>query len=285
MKNETTTTLGRYISTIRNIPLLDKNEFVELHKSYIAGDVQSIKQKLVRHNLRLAIKCAKGYTKDETKIMDLIQEGNLGLIRAVEKYDSNKLGNNNKPYAFSTYAEHWIRYRIEKFLSENQCMITVPLHMMKLTRKVYRMNQAALDAGTSLDTAALAIELGLKESKIKAALSIMQTETSMQTQVYTSDGSHLEFGDSIAEEQDHAPQEVESGSKWLYVQVEKLPQNQKDAVIHMFGLYNTIQKNGEQTGKLIGVSRERVRQLVIAAKEKLMRAAKRDGVNLESLAV
>lgn len=284
MNNESTTALGRYLSTIKNIPLLTKTEFIELHVAYIAGD-ESIKQKLIRHNLRLSIKCAKGYTNDEQKMMDLIQEGNLGLIRAVEKYDSTKLGKNGKSYAFSTYAEHWIRYRIEKFLSENQCMITVPLHMMKLTRKVYRMKEKATEAGETLNVSEVAAELNKKESAIKAVLNIMQAETSMQSQIHNSEGSQVEFGDAIAQEQDHLPQEVESGTKWLYLQVEQLPQNQKDAVIHMFGLYNTMQKNGQQTGQIMGVSRERVRQLVIAAKEKLIRAARRDGVDMQNLAI
>lgn len=279
------TALDRYLSVINKIELITRDELVSLSKSYLSGD-QDAKKKMIRHNLKLVIKFGKGYTNDPDTLMDLIQEGNLGLIRAAEKYDPYKLNPiDSKPYAFSTYAQTWIRYFVEKSLCDNQKMTKVPLHMMKLTRKIFKIHQALEGKDEKFDAEKFALENKVKIGSVYAAISIMIPETSMQATTSNEDGNSSEFQDTLSTHVEHDINDVESGKNWLEIQVSNLPTKQQDAVIHTFGLYNTMSKSGEETGKIIGVTRERVRQLVLLAKEKLLIAAKRDNVSLSDFAV
>lgn len=273
---EVTIAIQRYLTSIANFDLLSKEEFTELAKKYNAGD-EFAKKKMISHNLRLVVSICKKYNQYGQDLMDIISEGNLGLIRAVEKYD------HETGFAFSTYAQNWIRYFVEKYLSETKKIANVPLHTMKLSRKIGRTVAKAEEEGRQWTVASIAKELEVSESKVSHGLILQGMDDSLNAKLST-DGDSIEAGDLIAqEENEQLSVEAQDRNNMLHLLITELPDKQKQAIIHFYGLFNTSEKSGAAIGGIIGVSRERVRQLLKEAKVSLVKLAKKEGVDLQEL--
>ncbi len=274
-----TTALGRYLHTIGKFKVLEKEEFNRLHRAYTAGD-SSLEGVLISHNLRLVVMFARRYARSEEMMLDLIEEGNLGLIRAVQKF------NPNEGSAFATYAGWWIRDHIENFLNLNERIAKIPLHMMKLKHSVSKLKSAADSLGLAFDVEAAAATLNVKVSSVVAALAILQPDASMDSPG-TGGEKDGTYADSFSDDADTAEDLLvrASSARWLLKRVDSLPQKQREALTHVFGLNGQEPKSGEEVGRLMGLTRERVRQLVSDAKGRLARAAARDGLDVSDLLV
>jgi RNA polymerase primary sigma factor len=266
------TSLSQYISTIHDKETLSKSEFNEIHREYTSGSMAA-KEKLIRHNLRLVICIASKYHQDNEKMLELIQEGNIGLIRAIEKFEPEK------GMAFSTYATFWIKAKIQDFINNNTKLVRVPIHMMKLSRKIHRIKKEY----PTLTIADIAKTLKLTERKVIAAIEAINTDTSLDAYYGSDDSDGGPISNNFADEIDILEQcEDDSSANWLNLQVAKLPEKQRLALIFSFGLNNEDQLSGEDIGKRLNLSRERARQLINEGTAAIARAAARDGINAQS---
>lgn len=253
-----------YLKEIGRVPLLTAEEEVELAKAMEAGD-EDAKQKLCEANLRLVVSIAKRYVGRGMLFLDLIQEGNLGLMKAVEKFDYRK------GFKFSTYATWWIRQAITRSIADQARTIRIPVHMVETINKLMRVSRQLLqDLGREPTPEEIGREMGITEEKVREIQKISQEPVSLETPIGEEEDSHL--GDFIADDEALAPADAAAFSMLKEVLIEVLdgltPREQKVLKLR-FGLEDGRARTLEEVGKKFDVTRERIRQIEAKALRKL----------------
>ena len=253
-----------YLREIGRIPLLSYDEELELAKKVLAGD-EAAKQKLAESNLRLVVSIAKKYVGRGMLFLDLIQEGNMGLIKAVEKFDYTK------GYKFSTYATWWIRQAITRAIADQARTIRIPVHMVETINKLIRTSRHLLQQlGREPTPEEIAAEMEIPVEKVTEIQKIAQDPVSLETPIGEEDDSHL--GDFIQDDDSPAPQDA-AAYTLLREQLEEVmktltPREAKVLKLR-FGLEDGKSRTLEEVGKEFNVTRERIRQIEAKALRKL----------------
>ena len=253
-----------YLKEIGKIPLLKPHEEVELAKRMMEGD-EIAKQRLVEANLRLVVSIAKRYVGRGMLFLDLIQEGNLGLIKAVEKFDYER------GFKFSTYATWWIRQAITRAIADQARTIRIPVHMVETINKLIRVSRQLLqELGRDPKPEEIAKEMDMSEEKVREIMKIAQDPVSLETPIGEEEDSHL--GDFIPDEDALAPAEAAAYSL-LKDQIEEvlgsLNEREQKVLKLRFGLEDGRASTLEEVGKEFDVTRERNRQIEAKALRKL----------------
>ena len=253
-----------YLKEIGKIPLLKPHEEVELARRMHEGD-ELAKQRLVEANLRLVVSIAKRYVGRGMLFLDLIQEGNLGLIKAVEKFDYVK------GFKFSTYATWWIRQAITRAIADQARTIRIPVHMVETINKLIRVSRQLLqELGRDPKPEEIAKEMDMTEDKVREIMKIAQDPVSLETPIGEEEDSHL--GDFIPDDDAPAPAEAAAYSL-LKEQIEdvlgSLNEREQKVLKLRFGLEDGRARTLEEVGKEFDVTRERIRQLEAKALRKL----------------
>ncbi len=254
-----------YLREIGRVPLLNAKEEIELARGIKEGDINA-KRKLVRHNLRLVVSIAKKYINRGLPFLDLIQEGNLGLIRAAEKFDPER------GYKFSTYATWWVRQGITRSLSDKSRTIRVPVHMVETINKFKKI---ARKLGQELNRRPTEEELAevmeVSTIKIKEIVSAMRTPVSLESPINSDDDGKLE--DFIADPNQAIRPEMAATENLLADDIVKvldtLTQKEKAVIQLRFGIDSGQERTLEEVGRMLRITRERVRQLEFRALKKL----------------
>ncbi|HCA70626.1 MAG TPA: RNA polymerase sigma factor RpoD [Lachnospiraceae bacterium] len=253
-----------YLKEIGNYPLLTTEDEIELSKRIEQGDEEA-KNRLTESNLRLVVSIAKRYVGRGLSFLDLIQEGNLGLIKAVEKFDYTK------GFKFSTYATWWIRQAITRSIADQSRTIRIPVHMSEIINRTYRVSRNLLQIlGREPTEQELADELKLPIEKVREVLKVSADPVSLDTPIGEEDDSHL--GDFIRDETVMGPEEAASYAI-LKDQITKLldtlTEREQRVLILRFGLQDGRSRTLEEVGKEFNVTRERIRQIEAKALRKL----------------
>jgi RNA polymerase primary sigma factor len=253
-----------YLKEIGKVPLLSATEEIELAKRMADGDEEA-KQKLAEANLRLVVSVAKRYVGRGMLFLDLIQEGNLGLIKAVEKFDYRK------GYKFSTYATWWIRQAITRAIADQARTIRIPVHMVETINKLIRVNRQLLqEYGREPRPDEIAAEMGISEEKVREIIKVAQEPVSLETPIGEEEDSHL--GDFIADDVTPAPADVAAFTllkEQLMEVLDSLTPREKKVLRLRFGLDDGKARTLEEVGKEFNVTRERIRQIEAKALRKL----------------
>ena len=253
-----------YLKEIGKVDLLSPDEEIELAKRMLEGD-EKAKQRLAEANLRLVVSIAKRYVGRGMLFLDLIQEGNLGLIKAVEKFDYTK------GYKFSTYATWWIRQAITRAIADQARTIRIPVHMVETINKVIRVSRQLLqELGHDPSPEEIAEEMGIPADKVREILKIAQEPVSLETPIGEEEDSHL--GDFIPDDDAPEPAEVASFTllKEQLVDVLKTLTPREEKVLRLrFGIEDGRTRTLEEVGKEFNVTRERIRQIEAKALRKL----------------
>ena len=253
-----------YLKEIGKIPLLKPHEEIEYAKRMLDGD-EIAKQRLVEANLRLVVSIAKRYVGRGMLFLDLIQEGNLGLIKAVEKFDYER------GFKFSTYATWWIRQAITRAIADQARTIRIPVHMVETINKLIRVSRQLLqELGRDPKPEEIAKEMDMSEEKVREIMKIAQDPVSLETPIGEEEDSHL--GDFIPDEDALAPAEAAAYSL-LKDQIEEvlgsLNEREQKVLKLRFGLEDGRARTLEEVGKEFDVTRERIRQIEAKALRKL----------------
>ncbi|WP_425481538.1 RNA polymerase sigma factor RpoD [Alkalibaculum sporogenes] len=253
-----------YLKEIGKVPLLTADEEINLAKRMEQGD-DLAKQKLAEANLRLVVSIAKRYVGRGMSFLDLIQEGNLGLIKAVEKFDYGK------GFKFSTYATWWIRQAITRAIADQARTIRIPVHMVETINKLIRVSRQLLqDLGREPSPKEIGDEMGFTEEKVREIQKIAQDPVSLETPIGEEEDSHL--GDFIPDEDAPAPAEAASYAllkEQLFEVLETLTEREEKVLRLRFGLDDGRARTLEEVGKEFNVTRERIRQIEAKALRKL----------------
>jgi RNA polymerase primary sigma factor len=253
-----------YLKEIGKVALLTAEEEISLAKRMEEGD-ESAKRRLIEANLRLVVSIAKRYVGRGMLFLDLIQEGNLGLIKAVEKFDYHK------GYKFSTYATWWIRQAITRSIADQARTIRIPVHMVETINKLIRVSRQLLqEYGREASAEEIANEMGISEEKVHDILKIAQEPVSLETPIGEEEDSHL--GDFIPDEDVLAPADAAAFTmlreQLLNVLITLTPREEKVLRLR-FGLDDGRARTLEEVGKEFNVTRERIRQIEAKALRKL----------------
>ncbi len=270
-----------YLKEIGRVPLLSMDEEKQLAMAIESGELEAnkngqaqsriiehgfeAKRKLTEANLRLVVSIAKKYVGRGMLFLDLIQEGNLGLIRAVEKFDYRK------GYKFSTYATWWIRQAITRALADQARTIRIPVHMVETINRLIKISRQLLqELGRDPTVEEIAHEMGLTPEKVREVIKISQEPISLETPIGEEEDSHL--GDFIEDQEAIAPAEAASvmllKEKMADV-LKNLTERERKVLVLRFGLEDGHQRTLEEVGQEFGVTRERIRQIEAKALRKL----------------
>ncbi|MGN0711827.1 MAG: RNA polymerase sigma factor RpoD [Anaerovoracaceae bacterium] len=253
-----------YLKEIGKVPLLSADEEIELAKRMEAGDEEA-KKRLCEANLRLVVSIAKRYVGRGMMFLDLIQEGNLGLIKAVDKFDWRK------GYKFSTYATWWIRQAITRSIADQARTIRIPVHMVETINKLIRISRQLLqEYGREPSPEEIAKEMDISEEKVREILKIAQEPVSLETPIGEEEDSHL--GDFIPDDDVPAPAEAAAFSmlkEQLVEVLDTLTEREQKVLKLRFGLEDGRARTLEEVGKKFDVTRERIRQIEAKALRKL----------------
>ena len=253
-----------YLKEIGKVPLLTPEEEIALAKRMSEGDEEA-KHRMTEANLRLVVSIAKRYVGRGMLFLDLIQEGNLGLIKAVEKFDYNK------GYKFSTYATWWIRQAITRAIADQARTIRIPVHMVETINKTIRVSRQLLqELGHDPSAEEIAEEMNMPVEKVRDILKIAQEPVSLETPIGEEEDSHL--GDFIPDEDASEPSEAASFSllrEQLEEVLDTLAPREKKVLELRFGIVDGRTRTLEEVGKEFNVTRERIRQIEAKALRKL----------------
>ncbi len=253
-----------YLKEIGKVPLLSAEEEIELAKKMELGD-QDARKRLAEANLRLVVSIAKRYVGRGMLFLDLIQEGNLGLIKAVEKFDYRK------GYKFSTYATWWIRQAITRAIADQARTIRIPVHMVETINKLIRVSRQLLqELGREPSPEEIAEEMNMPVDRVREILKISQEPVSMETPIGEEEDSHL--GDFIEDDNVPAPADAAAFTllKEQLVEVLGTLTEREQKVLRLrFGLDDGRARTLEEVGKEFNVTRERIRQIEAKALRKL----------------
>ena len=254
----------QYLKEIGNYPLLSITEEIELAKKIENGD-EHAKKILAESNLRLVVSIAKRYVGRGLSFLDLIQEGNLGLIKAVDKFDYNK------GYKFSTYATWWIRQAITRSIADQSRTIRIPVHMSEVINKTYRVSRTLLqELGREPTEQELSVALDMPIERVREILKISADPISLDTPIGEEDDSHL--GDFIKDERILGPEEAASYAvlqDQISTLLDTLTERERRVLMLRFGLKDGKSRTLEEVGKEFNVTRERIRQIEAKALRKL----------------
>ena len=253
-----------YLKEIGTVPLLSADEEIELAKRKADGD-EAAKERLIEANLRLVVSIAKRYTGRGMSFLDLVQEGNLGLIKGVEKFDYTK------GYKLSTYATWWIRQSVTRALADQARTIRVPVHMVETINKMSKMQRKlTLELGYEPSIPELAKALDMSEEKVMEIMQIAREPASLETPIGEEDDSNL--GDFVADSNVVTPeQNVESVMLREHIDtlLGDLKERERQVIVLRFGLEGGHPRTLEEVGKEFNVTRERIRQIEAKALRKL----------------
>ena len=253
-----------YLKEIGKVPLLTPERERELSERMAEGD-ESAKDELVEANLRLVVSIAKRYVGKGMFFLDLIQEGNLGLMKAVDKFDYTK------GFKFSTYATWWIRQAITRAIADQARTIRIPVHMVETIHKVSRYSRQMLqELGREATADEIGEKMGMSAEKVREIMKIAQDPVSLETPIGEEEDSHL--GDFIPDEDTPAPAEAASASilrEVLERQLHTLTPREEHVIKLRFGLYDGRTRTLEEVGKEFDITRERIRQIEAKALRKL----------------
>ena len=255
---------GMYLKEIGKVPLLSADEEVELAKRMAEGD-EDAKKRLAEANLRLVVSIAKRYVGRGMLFLDLIQEGNLGLIKAVEKFDYHK------GFKFSTYATWWIRQAITRAIADQARTIRIPVHMVETINKLIRVSRQLLqELGREPTPEEIAAELDMPVERVREILKISQEPVSLETPIGEEEDSHL--GDFIQD--DNVPVPAEAAAQTLLKEqldevLDTLTEREQKVLRLRFGMDDGRARTLEEVGKEFDVTRERIRQIEAKALRKL----------------
>ena len=253
-----------YLKEIGKVPLLSAEDEIELAKRMELGDMEA-KQRLAEANLRLVVSIAKRYVGRGMLFLDLIQEGNLGLIKAVEKFDYRK------GYKFSTYATWWIRQAITRAIADQARTIRIPVHMVETINKLIRVSRQLLqELGREPTPEEIAAEMNMPVERVREILKISQEPVSLETPIGEEEDSHL--GDFIQDDNVPVPADA-AAFTLLKEQLEEvlgtLTEREKKVLTLRFGLEDGRARTLEEVGREFNVTRERIRQIEAKALRKL----------------
>lgn len=253
-----------YLKEIGKVPLLSADEEIELAKRMEKGDEEA-KKRLCEANLRLVVSIAKRYVGRGMLFLDLIQEGNLGLIKAVDKFDYTK------GYKFSTYATWWIRQAITRSIADQARTIRIPVHMVETINKLIRVSRQLLQTyGREPSPEEIGKEMGISVEKVREIQKIAQEPVSLETPIGEEEDSHL--GDFIPDEDVPAPAEAAAFSmlkEQLVEVLDTLTEREQKVLKLRFGLEDGRARTLEEVGKEFDVTRERIRQIEAKSLRKL----------------
>ena len=253
-----------YLKEIGRVPLLDAEHEKELAERMMAGDEEA-KNELVEANLRLVVSIAKRYVGRGMFFLDLIQEGNLGLMKAVEKFDYTK------GYKFSTYATWWIRQAITRAIADQARTIRIPVHMVETIHKVSRYSRTMLqELGREATAEEIGEKMGMSADKVRDIMKIAQDPVSLETPIGEEEDSHL--GDFIPDEDTPAPADAASATILREVierELHTLTPREEHVIKLRFGLYDGRTRTLEEVGQQFNITRERIRQIEAKALRKL----------------
>ena len=256
--------IREYLKEIGSIPLLTQEQEQELAKRKALGDLHA-GQKLVEANLRLVVSIAKRYTGRGMSFLDLVQEGNIGLMKAVEKFDYTK------GYRLSTYATWWVKQSVTRALADQSRTIRLPVHMVEAANRVRRAQRMlAVRLGREPSNEEIGKEIGMSEKRVTELMRSSGDTVSLETPVGDEDGSNL--GDFVADDA-NASTEEKAESVFLREEIDQMLQGlnprEREVIILRFGLESGHPMTLEEVGKRFKVTRERIRQIETAALRKL----------------
>ena len=253
-----------YLKEIGKVPLLSTEREKELAEKMMEGD-ENAKNQLVEANLRLVVSIAKRYVGRGMYFLDLIQEGNLGLMKAVEKFDFTK------GFKFSTYATWWIRQAITRAIADQARTIRIPVHMVETIHKVSRYSRQMLqELGREATADEIGEKMGMSAEKVREIMKIAQDPVSLETPIGEEEDSHL--GDFIPDDDTPSPAEATSTNilrEELEKQLHTLTPREEHVIKLRFGLYDGRTRTLEEVGKEFDITRERIRQIEAKALRKL----------------